>query len=103
MIERGSEIKKADEAITEAIQYRLSLGHPCGHESPDRSSQIMMDYVIVVESITPMDDGNGDMEFWDLIYRDSSARSTVAIGLLTKGMDIIRGIGSNERTDEEDG
>jgi len=90
MADRTPEEKAADAALTEAIVHRMALT-----KGDDRDRQLLIDYIVVTETMRPDDDGKGDYEYWDLIYRDGTARTTVSVGLLTKALDILRGLGNN--------
>ena len=62
----------------------------------------MVDYITVVEGMKyDQEEGDVDAESFGLVMRHGSARSTVAIGLLHKGLELLQ-FGNVVITEEED-
>jgi len=53
------------------------------------SDATMVDFIAVVEGIEFDDDGELSAEHFGLVFRNGVARSTVALGLLDKGRDLL--------------
>lgn len=62
--------------------------------------KVMLDYVVVIEGASFDDGGEVDEEYFGLAFRHGNARTSVALGLLTKGHDLLL-TGARDEGDRE--
>jgi hypothetical protein len=81
-VPKTPEQRAADVAIEEAVMQVVQA-----YDLLDDAT--MVDFVGVVEGVKFDDDGELDAEHFGLVFRNGAARSTVALGLLEKGRDLL--------------
>jgi len=75
--------KAADKALDEAMDRVVDAYKLLPRET-------LVDYVVVIEGITLDDEGETDGEGFGLAFRHGHCRSTAAIGLLHKGLELFQ-------------
>ena len=91
---RTPEQDEANKLLSEAIE-RACTAH---NIFPEHA--MVMDYVVTVEAATLDEQGDYHSEFFGLCFPSSNTRTTIALGLLEKGKELLR---HGERVADDDG
>jgi hypothetical protein len=90
---KSAEQKSADELLNAAIEATVRAYSSIADDS------LVIDFVVVGEAVKYTDEGQSEESYF-LAYKNGEGRTTVALGLLTLGLELVTD-GEYVRDDDE--